>query len=110
MVRGKRVQRSAQTDTTSADIARPGLDSEFFRVERALAENSQRRLPGEPLSDWVSRVSITLDDSTRARLDRALQLHLRYRFDPAGLDASERQGLCELALVLATTLEAPPGA
>jgi hypothetical protein len=104
MVRGKRAKRFAEAGTGTAETAHPGLDSEFFRVERALAERNQARLAGEPLSRWISRVSVALDDATRARLDHALQLHLRYRFDPAGLDASERQALRELALALTSAI------
>jgi protein-glutamine gamma-glutamyltransferase len=72
----------------------PGLDSEFYRLEQKLAQSGLPRDPGEPLSVWVQRAT---KDSQFAKLKQSLEnilvLHYRYRFDPQGLDASERQML-----------------
>ena len=68
----------------------PGEDSEFYAVERALAERGVQRAPGEALSVWASGVAAGLDEATRRAFQRVLELHLRYRFDPAGIDHGER--------------------
>lgn len=72
----------------------PGLDSEFYRLEQRLAQNGLPREPGEPLSLWLARAT---NDSNFAKLKEplgnVLQLHYRYRFDPRGLNPSERQEL-----------------
>lgn len=72
----------------------PGLDSEFYRLEKKLAQKGLPRQPGEPLSLWLQR---TANDSNlaelKAPLEHVLQLHYRYRFDPRGLDPAERQAL-----------------
>jgi hypothetical protein len=46
-----------------------------------------------------------MDEARRARLERALRLHLRYRFDPAALDAADRRALRDAATSLARSLE-----
>jgi hypothetical protein len=59
------------------------------------------------LSAWASRVEAGLDEAARARFERVLALHLRYRFDPAGIDAGERRALREAAAGLVKTLGMP---
>jgi len=72
----------------------PGLDSEFYLLERELAERGVPRQPSEPLSDWLTRA---LADSAladlRAPLEELLRLHYRHRFDPHGLSDHEREAL-----------------
>jgi hypothetical protein len=79
---------------TERPVFWPGLDSEFFLLEKTLSRQGLARERGEPLSDWLSRAS---GDPTlaviREQLHRLLQLHYRYRFDPLGLNASEREAL-----------------
>ena len=72
----------------------PGLDSEFYQLERKLAERGVPRQPDEPLSDWLERALAknTLTD-LRSPLRKLLGLHYRHRFDPNGLDESERNAL-----------------
>jgi protein-glutamine gamma-glutamyltransferase len=72
----------------------PGIDSEFYRVERKLIERGAARQAGEPLSVWLLRASAdpTLADM-RGRLRELLALHYRYRFDPEGLGPTDRQAL-----------------
>lgn len=86
----------------------PGADSEFYAVERALAESGAPRAPGEALTVWAAGVAARLDGERRRRFERALALHLRYRFDPAGLSAGERGMLREAALGLAKATSAAP--
>lgn len=88
---GRRQQKAGQL---SAQTAWPGLDSEFYELERRLIRNGLPREPGESLSAWLRRVG---NDSRlagiRQPLENILALHYRYRFDPRGLGASERQEL-----------------
>jgi protein-glutamine gamma-glutamyltransferase len=72
----------------------PGLDSEFYRLEQKLARKGLPREPGEPLSTWLRRAT---NDPQLAGLKQPLEtillLHYRYRFDPCGLNGSERETL-----------------
>jgi hypothetical protein len=72
----------------------PGLDSDFYRLEKQLATRGVMRGEAEPLGDWLRRVVETpgLAD-LRAPLDEVLRLHYRHRFDPLGLDAPAREAL-----------------
>jgi hypothetical protein len=76
---------------SNAQMTRPGLDSEFYEVERKLARRGITRSPGEPLYGWLARAS---DDpgvaEMKAPLEQLLRLHYRYRFDPLGLDPEGR--------------------
>ncbi|MBU6410344.1 MAG: hypothetical protein KGR98_08145, partial [Verrucomicrobia bacterium] len=80
------------------NLAWPGLDSEFYALERKLAERGAARGAGEPLAQWIEHV---LRDPTpedfRGTLRRALELHYRHRFDPNGLTALERRQLAQEA-------------
>ena len=87
----------------------PGLDSEFYRLEQKLAQGGLPRQPGEPLTFWLQRATndARLED-LKPSLERVLSLHYRYRFDPHGLDASERQALRnEVATCLQTASRRP---
>jgi transglutaminase-like putative cysteine protease len=96
MFGGRRIARNDAAAAASARPRYPGEDSEFYAVEKALAA----RVPGETQAKWLKRISsnIPLQDSNR--LGAALQLHQRYRFDPAGLAAAERNELRELCRAL----------
>jgi hypothetical protein len=69
----------------------PGVDSEFYDIEKQLADRSVARKANETLTGWLERVAA---DSSLAELREPLlailRLHYRYRFDPIGLDASDR--------------------
>ena len=95
LLRGRRVARGP---AEAAMVARawPGTDSEFFALERALAQRGFPRTAGMPLSVWVRQAAVTLDPATRGGIDEALRLHQRYRFDPGGLGEPERRRLREL--------------
>jgi protein-glutamine gamma-glutamyltransferase len=90
----RRRQRLGPPEQLSAPALWPGLDSEFYHVERILAQRVARRLPGEPLAAWL--LSASNDPAlaeARDLLRRLLHLHYRYRFDPQGLKAEEREAL-----------------
>jgi hypothetical protein len=84
LLRGKRVARLGGGNAAAAGDY-PGRDSEFYELMRGLPD----REPGETLGAWVARVA-------PGRLQEALRLHQRYRFDPLGLSGAERARLREL--------------
>lgn len=78
----------------AAPVRWPGWDSAFFRVERALADGGVPRQPQESLTDWLERaLREPALAELRPPLQTLLQLHYRYRFDPAGLTAAEQAAL-----------------
>jgi len=94
LLRGRRVKSTGKAAV--APRRWPGADSEFYAVERALAGQGHARDAGTPLAAWFHQASRSLDAAARERLDEALRLHERYRFDPAGLSEPERARLREL--------------
>ncbi len=67
----------------------PGLDSEFYEVEKTLAKAGFPRLPGETGSAWIARVRASAGFAA-AGLEPLLAAHYRLRFHPRGLDPQER--------------------
>jgi hypothetical protein len=86
----------------------PGLDSEFYAVEKKLAARGVPREPNEPLTDWLERA---LEDPQleplRPSLRLLLRLHYRSRFDPPGLNAEDREALRRGAQSIAAALGGP---
>lgn len=71
-----------------------GRDSEFYLVEKRLAELGYARDTGEPVRSWLGRIGRTFPHPELLPvLGKLVALHYRYRFDPVGLDADERQRL-----------------
>jgi hypothetical protein len=92
--RSRRHRRVRKQDDDAARPSWPGLDSEFYLVERQLARRGAARQPSEPLSAWLLRVSADPAlAGVRARLQELLRLHYRYRFDPEGLSQGDREAL-----------------
>jgi hypothetical protein len=82
-----------QTTRDQAPVT-PGTDSEFYQVEKRLAEMGHVRDQGETLSDWIRRLrrehpSLLPDEGPEA----LLALHYRYRFDPEGISGEDRDAL-----------------
>lgn len=93
--RGRR-RRSGGTREAETPPAWPGLDSEFYLLERKLAERGVPRAPGEPLADWIKRAATAAGPVTwGGALREIVQLHYQYRFDPRGLRDSDRAALRE---------------
>ena len=93
--RGRKQRAQAKAAGKSVvEIFRPGLDSEFYLLERKLAARSAAREPGEPLSGWLTR-AVTDPNLAPAKnsLEELLRLHYRHRFDPNGLDTASRETL-----------------
>jgi len=103
--RGRRRRPQSKTGKSAAAIFWPGLDSEFYLLERKLAARGVPRQPSEPLSDWLTRA---LADPALADLRQPLQellrLHYRHRFDPCGLNGKEREALTREAKICLGTL------
>jgi protein-glutamine gamma-glutamyltransferase len=95
LLRGRRVTQAGDKPAAQSH-SWPGLDSEFYALERALSPEGHSRAASTPLVRWVEQMSRSLDPAMRERLSEALRLHQRYRFDPAGLTPAERGRLREL--------------
>ena len=103
--RGRRRRSQPKTGKSAAAIFWPGLDSEFYLLERELAARGVARQPSEPLSDWLTRALAdpALAD-LRTPLQELLRLHYCYRFDPRGLSGKERETLTREAKICLDTL------
>jgi hypothetical protein len=63
-------------------------------LEKILTERGAAREPGEPLSIWLSRAAADpIIVEMKNPLEKLLRLHYRHRFDPQGLNASDRETL-----------------
>ena len=99
MFGGRRITRKGAAGSGAARLPYPGEDSEFYAVEKTLAA----RAPGETHAAWLHRVAASFSSQKLQQLREALRLHQRYRFDPEGLAAAERNQLRELCRALAAT-------
>ena len=87
------------------------MDVEFYLVERRLAERGLGRGSGESLLEWSGRMDASLpEDPHGGALTPIARLHYRYRFDPHGLAAGERERLRGQALAWLQAAEARMGA
>ena len=88
---------AAKKNTPAASpVVWPGHDSAFYRLERSLAARGLPRSPGEALADWLDRALAEPGlAGLRGPLRELLQLHYRYRFDPAGLADEEKHSLAQ---------------
>jgi len=92
----KRSQRPAAGKPAGAGAGgiANGSDSEFYSIEKALNNSGFFRHPSETLQNWIK--GLQNEHSTSQRLDKLgaiLNLHYRYRFDPQGINATERETL-----------------
>jgi hypothetical protein len=92
--RGRRRQQPIQRKKSVLPVFWPGFDSEFYQLEQKLVERGLTRQSNEPLSVWLQRVT---DDPDLSSLKQSFQglllLHYRHRFDPQGLNQTEREAL-----------------
>lgn len=102
---GSRRQRRHLRQPERGGAVWPGIDSEFYELEKKLVERGHPRQPGEPLSSWLVRAAADpVLAPVRASLQELLRLHYRYRFDPQGLSQSDREGLRREAAVCLESL------
>jgi len=88
--------RKRVTDRTADDLFThwPGLDSDFYRLEKRLAARGVPRGAAEPLQDWLRRVLAVPELAPlQIPLEELLRLHYRHRFDPLGLNPADREAL-----------------
>lgn len=91
--RGRRKHAGKKTEAEMV-TEWPGLDSEFYQLEKQLTERGFSRLSSEPLNAWLGRVAEVPDLAPmRAPMQELLQLHYRHRFDPLGLNQTQRETL-----------------
>ncbi|MBM3841293.1 MAG: hypothetical protein FJ398_25740 [Verrucomicrobia bacterium] len=89
----KQWKRTPQTGAKrSAPQLWPGLDSEFYLIERKLAEQGLARRLSETLSGWLSRIDLAASPAV-SELQPLLKWHYRLRFDPVGLNPQQRDAL-----------------
>ena len=96
----ERVTRKAVRPAEQTSLSYPGADSSFYRLVAALESSCRPRLPGETVDKWLHSL-----DNIRpvSELFRALSLHKRYRFDPAGVSADELREMDTLVAGLLNT-------
>jgi len=71
-----------------------GADSEFYLIEKKLSDAGYARRPWEGLAEWIERVERAEESPVSSgQLGPILALHYRYRFDPAGITAAEKEAL-----------------
>jgi transglutaminase-like putative cysteine protease len=94
LFRSRRRRQSLERGASSRSLVWPGLDSEFYELEKALVDRGLTRASSEPLSAWLLRAANSPSlYEVKEPLHDLLQLHYRYRFDPQGLDPSGREAL-----------------
>jgi protein-glutamine gamma-glutamyltransferase len=94
-LRGRGAGTAAATPGAGSDRIWPGRDSEFYLIERRLAELGHARQDAESMTEWLARIAPQPGSEALHRLAR---LHYRHRFDPAGLPAADRETLRAQAL------------
>lgn len=91
LFRSARKRRNAGDKPNRPPPVWPGLDSDFYEIERNLKRSGLGRQPAEAWSSWLTRVASDRRVAGAQGLIRdTLRLHYRYRFDPRGLEESER--------------------
>jgi len=90
----RREHKALAAGQSAARTVWPGLDSEFYLLEKKLAAQGCFRRPGQSQSDWLKQAATAPAlAGLREPLRQLLNLHYRYRFDPRGLSPAEREEL-----------------
>ena len=107
--RGRQRQGRKPEKKSPEPVFWPGLDSQFYLVEKRLEARGLVRGSGQSLSTWLTDA---MKDpglgNLREPLEELLQLHYRYRFDPRGLTELERQQLSRDVKACLNTLSRIP--
>lgn len=96
-LRGRRALSAAAAGDAGSKRSWPGQDSEFYLVERRMAQLGHARPHAESVAEWLARTA-PQSGLDAAGLQQLARLHYRHRFDPAGLPAAEREALRAQAL------------
>ncbi len=90
----QRRRRTGKGAGAKRPIIWPGLDSEFYQIEKQLAGRGVVRGANETLADWLERAAGQPSlAALKSPLLGLLRLHYRYRFDPQGLNDVDREEL-----------------
>ena len=96
----KRVYRLKSKERLSKPISssqQPGVDSEFYLIEKSLNELGFFRHSSESLKYWIKRLKQELPKNPLIDdLSPIVELHYRYRFDPQGISQTEREKLKDM--------------
>jgi len=94
----QRHRRGADKNAGRGRTAWPGLDSEFYEIEKQITQRGLLRGPNEALAPWLERAAA---EPSLAEVENPLRdllrLHYRYRFDPNGLSQPDRDELRRVA-------------
>ena len=94
IIRQRRRNLAGKGAGAARAIVWPGLDSEFYQIEKQLAQRGVPRGPNETFGDWLERAAAEPSlAELRGSLRALLRLHYRYRFDPEGLSEADREEL-----------------
>lgn len=94
-------KRAAAPAASTPGRSAPASDSEFYRIERALSDLGFSRGAGEPVMEWLARLSKSGTDASAIdaqaidELRAMARLHYALRFDPASGDPAIRENLRE---------------
>jgi len=92
----KRPRKAGNKNQLQTTGSRQGNDSEFYLIEQHLAGFGYGRNQDESFEQWLCRLdSFVIGKAERDALYCILALHYRYRFDPVGINAEERNALKE---------------
>jgi hypothetical protein len=106
LFRTRHRRRGAKKGEADDEASWPGMDSEFYELERQLGARGLDRNPSEPTGEWLIRVAKEPSlGEIRDLLKALLQLHYRYRFDPEGLGPDDREALRQTATTCLAILE-----
>ena len=94
--RSRRKSQKIQQNQIRTKSLRTGNDSGFYRIEQRLTERGLGRRAHETTSDWLARLQVEAKLDTQP-LAEIVDLHYRFRFDPVGLDETQRARLKDLA-------------
>lgn len=90
----RRARRQQSAEFQSFVLDRPGLDSEFYLIEKWFRKRGMGRFSDEPIRLWWERIRSTSGVVDKDQtLEHLMNLHHRLRFSPAGLPESEREEL-----------------
>jgi protein-glutamine gamma-glutamyltransferase len=77
--------------------AKTGIDSEFYFIEQTLSKMGLHHHVSQSLTVWMHRLQAELPATQLDYLRSILELHYRYRFDPNGMEVSDRARLTALS-------------
>lgn len=81
-------QQSDSKGSLSLDVKRLGTDSPLYPLLKQLEQEADTRLPGETLIKWIKRI---LPVEKAKHYFDVINLHNRYRFDPASDKQKDKQ-------------------